>query len=113
MDSLSDVFKHKYSVDARFESRYSFIDHQVINVTGLRLGVAFQRKLRIGGGISWLRSEVTNNLNSTKASDGNDTLAKYLKFVYLCYYMDFVFYKNKRWQLSVPIQLGTGVSWFQ
>jgi hypothetical protein len=27
--------------------------------------------------------------------------------------VDFVFYKTKRWQLSVPIQTGTGLSWFQ
>ena len=38
---------------------------------------------------------------------------KYLKFGYFCYYMDFVFHKTKRWQLSVPLQVGTGLLWYQ
>jgi hypothetical protein len=28
-------------------------------------------------------------------------------------YADFVFHKTKRWQLSVPIQVGTGMYWTQ
>jgi hypothetical protein len=110
LDTLRDFFKHKYSIDARFESRYSFINNELISVHGIRLGVAFQRKLRIGGGISWLKTNV--NPYSQKNSI-SDTIPTFLKFVYLSYYVDFVFYKTKRWQLSVPIQAGTGFSWYQ
>jgi hypothetical protein len=107
MDSLHDVFSNKYSIDARLESRNSFITNRLISVTGVRLGVAFQRKLRIGGGLSWLKTEVPSAVTDA------ENPVRYLKFAYLCYYVDFVFYKNKRWQLSVPIQAGTGISWFQ
>jgi hypothetical protein len=107
IDTLHEVFKHKYSIDARLESRNSFISNKLISVTGVRLGIAFQRKLRIGGGVSWLKTEVPVSFSN------NELPVKYLKFVYLCYYVDFVFYKTKRWQLSVPIQAGTGISWFQ
>src|SRR5690606_29358679 len=37
----------------------------------------------------------------------------YLKFGYICFYADFVFHKTKRWQLSVLLQLGTGLLWYQ
>jgi hypothetical protein len=107
LDSLQDVFKGTYNIDARLESRYSFISHRLTSVRGIRGGLAFQRKLRVGGGISWLKSEVPVNFA------GNEIPEKYLKFVYVCYYIDFVFYKSKRWQLSVPIQAGTGISWYQ
>jgi hypothetical protein len=107
MDSLHDIFRNKYSIDARLESRISFLTNSLVNVTGVRLGVAFQRKLRIGGGLSWLKTEVPSIVNDAEHP------VRYLKFAYLCYYVDFVFYKNKRWQLSVPIQAGTGISWFQ
>lgn len=114
LDTMHAVFNHKSSIDARLESRNSFINNELISVTGVRLGVAFQRKLRVGGGLSWLKSEVTK-LDIFEDAYGNpvDTLKRYLKFGYLCYYIDFVFYKTKRWQLSVPIQAGTGISWFQ
>jgi len=113
LDTLRELFKHNYSIDARLESRNSFIDNQLISVSGVRLGLSFQRKLKLGAGISWLNSDVRSDLYRKNIFGINDTLKRYLKFVYLAYYMDFVFYKTKRWQLSVPIQAGSGFSWFQ
>jgi hypothetical protein len=112
-DTLHEVFKHKSSIDARLESRYSFINNEIVSVTGVRLGVAFQRKLRIGGGISWLKSDYKSVFYPINPSGKKDTSERFLKFAYLCFYLDFVFYKTKRWQLSVPIQAGFGSLWFQ
>jgi hypothetical protein len=113
LDTLRDLFKHKYNIDGRLESRLNFIDHQVTSVTGLRLGIAFKRKLRLGVGLSWLRTRVSKDFYSKNSLGKTDTVTRYMKFYYLCYYADFVFYKTKHWQLSVPIQVGTGRSWFQ
>ncbi len=113
LDTLHEVFKNKSSIDVRLESRNSFINNQLISVTGIRLGIAYQRKLRIGGGISWMKSNYATNFYTQNETGKIDTITKYLKFTYLCYYIDFVFYKTKRWQLSVPIQAGTGFAWFQ
>src|SRR5690349_3478105 len=113
LDTLRQMFRCKYSIDARLESRNSFINHRLISVNGVRLGLTFQRKFRIGGGVSWLDSDLKNTFYPLNSAGKPDTLTRFLKFVYLCYYVDFVFYKTKRWQLSVPIQAGTGCSWFQ
>jgi hypothetical protein len=113
LDTLHEVFRHKSSMDARIESRYSFINNELSSVTGLRLGVAFQRKLRIGGGISWLKTDHQITFNPQTKFGQRDTLNRFLKFGYLCFYIDFVFYRTKRWQLSVPIQAGVGHLWFQ
>ena len=113
LDTLHEVFKNKSSIDARLESRNSFINNQIISVSGLRLGVAFQRKLCVGGGINWLKSDVKENFYLQNENGKIDTISKYLKLTYLLYYIDFVFYKTKRWQLSTPIQAGTGLSWWQ
>lgn len=113
LDSLNLVFRSKSMIDARLESRYSFIRNNIISVTGIRLGVAYKRKLRIGGGISWLK---TNREYYFWERNEFGTLVenrKYLKFAYLCYYIDFVYYRTKRWQLSVPIQAGTGLVWYR
>jgi len=113
LDTLHEVFNNKSNIDARLESRNSFINNQIISVSGLRLGVAFQRKLRVGGGVSWLRSDFKDNFLVQNESGETKDIIKYLKLVYLAYYVDFVFYKTKRWQLSVPIQAGSGFSWWQ
>ncbi|MDO9001240.1 MAG: hypothetical protein Q7W45_15860 [Bacteroidota bacterium] len=113
LDTLHEVFKNKSSIDARLESRNSFINNQIISISGLRLGVTFQRKLRVGGGVSWMKSSFSENFYLQNENGKIDTVLKYLKLAYLSYYIDFVFYKTKRWQLSVPIQAGTGFSWWQ
>lgn len=113
LDSLHAVFNSKSNIDARIESRYSFIRNELISVTGVRLGVAYKRKLRIGGGISWLKTNKPYNFTYNDIPGVSISQTKYLKFAYICYYIDFVYYRTKRWQLSVPIQAGTGLSWFQ
>jgi hypothetical protein len=82
-------------------------------VNGIRLGVAFQRKLRVGGGVSWLKTELGSRQLIVNDAGEEQSVIKYPKFVYFCLYADFVFYKTKRWQLSVPIQIGTGYGWSQ
>jgi hypothetical protein len=120
-DSLRELFRHPYSIDARLESRNSFINNKLISVSGVRLGLAFQRKLKFGAGVSWLKtagngwlkSNIKKDFYTVNAFGQTDTVSKYLKLAYLCFYADFVFFKIKRWQLSVPIQLGLGSLWFQ
>jgi len=121
LDTLRDFLKHKYSIDVRLESRASFIDNELTSISGIRAGLTFKRKLRIGGGISWLKTDgyswlktnVTKDFYVQDEDGKTEVVKKYLKFIYLCYYLDFVFYKTQHWQLSVPIQIGTGYLWFQ
>jgi hypothetical protein len=85
------------------------------------MGLTFKRKLRIGAGISWLKTDgywwlttnVTKDFSIQRPNGETQIVKKYLKFMYASYYIDFVFYKTQHWQLSVPIQVGTGFLWFQ
>ncbi|MGZ3932799.1 MAG: hypothetical protein ACXVP0_16140, partial [Bacteroidia bacterium] len=101
LDSLKVILKKKKHIDLRLESRNSFIINNRALISGVRAGVAFERKLKLGIGVSWLSSSisethyVTNDLNQTHLVNS------YLKLAYICYYADFVFHKTKRWQLSI------------
>ena len=80
---------------------------------GVRVGASFGRKLKLGGGVSWLNSDIENS-NFTLSETGTVIhTPKYLKLAYVVLYADFVFYKTQRWQVSVPLQMGFGASWFQ
>lgn len=105
--------RSKPSIDARLESRYSFFSNTATKVSGVRIGLSFRRKLRVGIGYSWLAGDVSDKLKTYDPFGNTVLVDNYLKFGYFCYYADFVFYKNKRWQLSVPIQVGTGLAWFR
>lgn len=108
------VFLHsKPSIDARLESRYSFLNNTATKVSGIRLGLSFRRKLRVGIGYSWLDTDVSEKILITDVNGNSRFTYNYFKFGYICYYADFVFHKTKRWQLSTPIQVGTGLYWTQ
>ena len=113
LDTIKSITHKKPSIDARLETRQSFIKNGLVKVTGVRLGLIFQKKLKVGVGYSWLKSDVSENLYILNSSGKNDTVKNFLKFGYVAYYADFVFHKTKHWQLSVPLQLGTGLAWFK
>ena len=113
LDTLREVVKRKYSIDARLESRNSFIDNSLTTVSGARLGLAFQQKLRFGLGVNWLKSDISRSNTRVLPEMTKENTTLYLKWAYVCAYVDFVFYKTKRWQLSVPIQIGLGQCWWQ
>jgi len=106
------VFLHsRPSIDARLESRYSFMNNSPTKVSGVRLGISFKRKLRVGIGYSWLDTPVYDKEIVKDELGKPKIITSFFKFEYVCYYADFVFHKTKRWQLSVPIQVGTGMYW--
>ena len=113
IDSLREVVKRKCSIDARLESRNSFINNELTTVSGIRLGLAFQQKLRFGLGAEWLKNDITKSISQILPDVGKVEQTQYLKWAYVCAYIDFVFHKTKRWQLSVPIQIGLGQCWWQ
>jgi len=113
LDSFKVILKSKSTLDLRIESRYSFIDNDFAGISGIRVGVSFRRKLRFGGGVSWLKNDIAENVYLTNENGYLVSTPRYLKLAYLCLYADFVFYKTKRWQVSVPIQTGIGATWFQ
>ncbi|MFN8115484.1 MAG: hypothetical protein U0W65_05180 [Bacteroidia bacterium] len=113
LDTFKVFLKSRPSIDARLESRYSFLNNSPTKVSGVRLGLSFRRKLRVGIGYSWLDTDVKDAKIITDAFGNLRYTNEYLKFGYVCYYADFVFHKTKRWQLSVPIQVGTGMYWTQ
>jgi hypothetical protein len=111
LDTFKVFLNSRPSIDARLESRYSFLNNNATKVSGVRLGLSFRRKLRVGIGYSWLDAEVSDKKIIRDVYGNLRNANQYLKFGYVCYYADFVFHKTKRWQLSVPIQVGTGMYW--
>lgn len=110
LDSLTAAIHQKPTLDANLQGGSSFITNQRVKVSGVRLGVSFEGKLRIGGGYSWLAAPVYRDKTIFNSDGSSEKVKEYLKFGYFCYYVDFVFHKTKRWQLSVPLEVGMGLS---
>ncbi|MFL5753399.1 MAG: hypothetical protein ACJ76F_08330 [Bacteroidia bacterium] len=113
MDTLHTAFTGKKTVDFRFEGRWSFVNHDLTTVQSLKMGINFGKKISLGGGYSWLKTDVKDNFVLHDNELKKDTsIFKTLRLHYVCYYADYIFYKSKRWQYSAPMQFGMGSTRF-
>ncbi len=112
MDSLFSAFHHKPGIDFSIESRNSFLLNDTVKFRGIKIGVRFGKKIKIGISFNWLKSNVFNRVNYFYNSS-NDTTQGYFKMFYFSLYTKIVYHKNKRWEFSTPIQFGYGNSWLQ
>lgn len=96
----------------KFDTRKSFIDNSNVTVFGWKIGVEFDKRIRIGGGFNFLTDNHSENLDKIYfAENGIDTLnIGILNFSYICYFVDYVLISKPKWEISYPIQLGLGGS---
>lgn len=98
-DSIQDCFKYKPKPLFKMDARNAFVTSSFVKVKGVKLGVSFNKKVRVGVGYSWMKTDyfVVDNLDSTN-----------LRFAYGNFFFEYAFYKSKHWQLEIPLQLGLG-----
>lgn len=110
-DSLRASLKLKSGIHFKFDSRNSFISSRRAQIWGVKLGADFGKKLRIGIGYNFLNSHFYENLNYPSPIQ-NDLLGRQLKIRYGCAYIEYVFYRQNRWEFSVPVQFSVGSIWY-
>lgn len=108
MDSLRAGIDRKASFIFKLDTRNSFISNRRGEIFGIKLGVEFDKKLRVGGGVHWLTSPLTSDRIVTSSTGAPLTIPAYLQLRYLAYYVEYVYFKTKRWELSIPFQFGVG-----
>jgi hypothetical protein len=111
MDTLRTAFSGRKTLDVGIDTRNSFVDHNRIGVQSVKLGVEFGKKISMGLGYAWLNNS-TPILDNFKFYDGDlkkdTTISKRLTFNYLRFYVNYIYYKSRRWEFSIPIQAGVG-----
>ncbi|MBN4072267.1 hypothetical protein JYT14_00905 [Flavobacteriales bacterium AH-315-E23] len=98
----------------KFDTRKSLISNSNVTVFGWKIGVEFDKKIRIGGGFNRLTGNHSPNLDRTYlAENGTDTVGTgILNFNYMCYFVDYVLISRPKWEISYPIQIGLGSSYY-
>lgn len=115
IDELHTSMDKKPKIIFKFDTRKSFIDNSNVTVFGWKLGVEFDKRIRIGGGFNNLTENHSPNLDKVYfAENGIDTLGTgVLNFSYICYFVDYVLLRKPKWEISYPIQIGIGSSHYR
>lgn len=115
VDTIHTAMKTKPKIIFRFDSRNSFIDNSRAKIFGWKIGVEFNNLIRIGGGFSSLVSNHNPSLDKVIYEENLiDTFRiAELQFDYICYFIDYIFFSTRRWEFSVPVQIGIGGSKYE
>lgn len=105
---LRDAVKTSPKFEYRMDSRHSFINQKGVKTAGIKMGVQFADKLSFGLGYNQLWSPLQNEINvngiETKVSLGFSNISPYVEYV---------FFRDNKWELSIPVQLGFGRSFYK
>lgn len=104
---LKKAVSKKPKLELRLDSRHSFINQSGVKVFGLKAGVQFDNKLSFGIGYNQLWSPVGKEI----VEEG--TLVKVeLGYSHFSPYLEYVFFRDNKWELSIPVQFGFGNSYY-
>jgi hypothetical protein len=105
---LPAAFKQTPKLLIGLDTRRSFVSGRDVKVMGLRVGLEFEKRARVGFGMYTLASEFTRNFVFDDAFGGKDTVEAQLQFAYMNVFFEYVLLTTKHWEVSFPIHLGIG-----
>jgi hypothetical protein len=88
-----------------FDARYTLFRNDPVRIGGIKAGLEFKKHFRAGIGLYGLNAPVITSFIPTP---DQPVSASEMKFRYAAVYGEWVLLKNKRWEVSLPLQLGYG-----
>lgn len=95
---------------AGFDTKRSFISNRDVSIFGVRVGLDFDRKIRMGFGTYFLSTPFFRRTEVVFPGAGGavDTIPAKLNFSYFAYFIEYVLFYSKRWEVGVPFYVGVG-----
>ena len=112
-DSTRTFFPSTYGVKKwrpmiGFDAFRSFYSGAPVKFNGLRMGVEFRGVHRFGFGFYGLKKDLIFTDLDIQNPYATDTSMVKFKLNYAAFFYERVFYKNRKWEVSIPIYLGGG-----
>lgn len=97
---------------AKIETRNSFVQTHYATFLGVRAGFEFKFPVRCGLGYYWMLTNLESKFYRP-ADFGQTDLTACPKLRYVIGYVDYSFYEEDDWTLSVPVQIGVGETFYR
>lgn len=105
---INQALKEEPRLIANLDSRNAFISSNGVRVLGFKVGLLYGDKLAFGIGYNQLSSTYRNTI----IYEGEESRVK-LAYWYLSPYLEYTFYRDNKWELSIPVQIGIGESYYK
>ncbi len=109
IDSIRFSFSSRPKIDIKADARTSFITTKPARIFGIKVGLDFNSKVKVGLGYNWLISEIKKDRNIVV--DGNiEKIDSRLILRYISPYFEYTYYSSPKLELSIPVMVGFGFS---
>ena len=106
-------FKNHPRVFFTIDRTSSFVSGKGASTNEIRTGIEFNKKIRFGIGYAALVSDViTDKTVKTEVTARDSVVPAQLSLSYMTLSAEYTFYESKRWQITTPVTLGFGSSYF-
>lgn len=115
LDTIQKCLKQKPQLFAKLDGRNSFIENSRAKIFGAKLGIIYGKRLSFGLGYNQLYTQKNGFDNTIYLQNKDGSLYPVIARLHMWYisaYTEYVFYTNKHWQLSMPLQIGVGKSYY-
>lgn len=113
IEDLGASLEKQPVLDVRLDSRNSFVSARFARIMGVKLGADFDNKVKVGLGFNLLRNEVTEMRMIQNSQNENEEVNARFRLFYFSPYLEYSFYNQDRWEISILTHLGVGASNFE
>ena len=112
VDTLRVDFGSKPKLYAAFDARNSFITNDLAKIRGVRLGVSYNKRTRVGVSYNWMDADFVQD-RVVEYADSTYTYPARLSFVFVSPFIEHAFWKRKHLEVEIPVRLGIGTSGYR
>lgn len=111
IDSLGAQFKYKPDIMVRLDNKTAFISTQRVKVFGANIGLDFNKKLILAAGYYFIRQKSVKYYSQPELTNLENVKVK-PALHYFSLIGEYKFYHTNKWEFSMPLILGGGVSFY-
>ena len=111
LDTIKASLKQKPHLYGKFDTRNSFISNRRAKIFGVKMGLNYGNYLHIGVGYNQLNQpakDFDKKFFYTNSNGFVDSTMAHLHLYYISAGIEYIYYRTKKWELSMPLQLGVG-----
>jgi hypothetical protein len=110
MDTLKASFHYTPKPYGTFGGRNSFVENSRADIWGFKLGISYNKRSRMSLGYSFMTSDLVQPILVPDAVGLNQKISMHMKLEYVSACFEYVYYKTRYWEFSIPLQIGIGNS---
>jgi len=108
-EEFKKSLKSKPKLDVKFDNRFSFIRDNDVKTIGIKVGLNFRRKFKLGLGLN----NMLFSVEKVAINAENEEVPVNLEYSYFSPYLEYVYYNSRKWEFSLSIQHGIGGASYQ